>query len=70
LGTNRVPAISKSLELYELRQQCRGDIRLALYRVYRVIFAAHARERRGFVPIWQYPSLDFWQHVSFNVLRA
>jgi hypothetical protein len=28
---------------------------------------AYARERRGFVPIWQYPSLDFWQHVSFNV---
>jgi hypothetical protein len=45
LGTNRVPAIRKSLELYEMRRQCRGDIRLALYRVYRVIFAAHNEGR-------------------------
>jgi hypothetical protein len=40
-----VPAIRKSLELYEMRRQCRGDIRLALYRVYRVIFAAHNEGR-------------------------
>jgi hypothetical protein len=40
-----VPAIRKSLELYEMRRQCRGDIRLALYQVYRVIFAAHNEGR-------------------------
>jgi hypothetical protein len=28
-----------------MRRQCRGDIRLALYRVYRVIFAAHNEGR-------------------------
>jgi hypothetical protein len=36
IGDHRVPAIRKSLELYEMRRQCRGDIRLAIYRVYRV----------------------------------
>ena len=41
IGDDRVPAIWISLALYEMRRQCRGDIRLALYRVYRVIFAAH-----------------------------
>ena len=28
-----------------MRRQCRGDIRLALYRVYRVTFAAHNEGR-------------------------
>src|ERR1700693_2207602 len=45
IGDHRVPAIRKPLELYEMRRQCRGDIRPALYRVYRVIFAAHNEVR-------------------------
>lgn len=45
IGDHGVPAIWKPFELHEMRREPRRDIRLALYWVYRIIFATEHKGR-------------------------